>query len=123
MYIVNLFSTDSDGVYWSETEMLQNPTEILNNIPYLRPRPHYINLGRAVMTTSYALKLYIANTEFEASTPIMKWLNNMRKGVMAFSSTQVGEHHYKFKMCHSPYKLFWGLWLGMQVLKLAQFNF
>ena len=76
-------------MYWANEEIEPNPTKIVNTVHFMEPRGDFINQEHANMATSYALMLYLANNEYEASKPIMKWLHTQHNDFMAWSSTQV----------------------------------
>ena len=76
-------------VYWASEEIGENPTEIVNTVHFMKVRPYWPNLGNAMMATSYALKLYLERNDFDGATPIMKWIQTQRNGLMRWSSSQV----------------------------------
>lgn len=81
-----------DGIYWSHVDMPANPTEVVNTVHIMFPRPDFTNLGNAVTATSYALLLYLQKNQepwTSDSIGIMKWLNTQRMAMTTWSSTQV----------------------------------
>jgi hypothetical protein len=78
-------------VYWSNTVIPPNIVNIINTVPIMEPRDDYVNLEYSVMATSYALLVYLAHNQMQASIPIMKWLVTQHKAFNYWSSSQVSE--------------------------------
>lgn len=76
-------------VYWASQEWTPNPTTIINTVHYMQPRDDFVDLGHAVIATSYALMLHLDHNELQASVPIMKWLLSQHMHFTVWSSTQV----------------------------------
>ncbi|KAL8613871.1 hypothetical protein ACOMHN_032861 [Nucella lapillus] len=87
-----LFSTmrnDSDGLYFADQRVYENPSEFLTNIRYLKPRQELLNDAYAVQSTAYALLAYIKQRNQDTNTTsMMEWLNTMRNTIGGFASTQ-----------------------------------
>ena len=61
-------------VYWSPEEIPDLDIKMVDNKEVIPPHTDYPTLGAAGIATSYALLLYLAHGEFEASRPIAHWL-------------------------------------------------
>ena len=77
------------GDYWADIEIGDNPSHFQDTIPILEPRPDWTNMGSAVMATSYAMMMYIANDQINDTIPLMKWIQTQRSTLYGWSSTQV----------------------------------
>ena len=82
-------SPPGEYVYWANKDIEPNPVEVVNTVFFMQARPYFENLGNAMSATSYALMLYLNKNEFDAATPIMKWIQTQRNALMKFSGTQV----------------------------------
>ncbi|KAK7114537.1 CD109 antigen-like [Littorina saxatilis] len=80
---------DSEGLYFADRKVPENPSEILNNVRFLHPRQELMNDGYATQATAYALLAQINNGEPKTYRDLlMEWLNSMRNTIGGFASTQ-----------------------------------
>ena len=87
--ILNSYLITQGGDYWADIEIGDNPSHFQDTIPILEPRPDWTNMGSAVMATSYAMMMYIANDQINDTIPLMKWIQTQRSSLFGWSSTQV----------------------------------
>lgn len=75
--------------YFSYDVIPPNPSEILDNIRYLKPRVEQRNDAYGVQSTAYALMAHIKHNRFKYERDsLMKWLNSMRNSIGGMASTQ-----------------------------------
>ncbi|PVD21251.1 hypothetical protein C0Q70_19422 [Pomacea canaliculata] len=80
---------ESEGLYFANKKVPENPSEILNNVRFLHPRQELMNDGYAVQATAYALMALINNNGPKLNRDaLMRWLNTMRNTIGGFASTQ-----------------------------------
>lgn len=73
--------------------MKPNYEYIQDNVPIRASRGDYINYNEANTATSMALILYLqydVEPYNQLTTPIMKWLNEVRNAMLAWGTTRVG---------------------------------
>ena len=61
-------------MYWSPVEIEPVEIRVVDNKQFIPPHGDHFTSGEAMFATSYALLLYLAHGEFEASRPIAHWL-------------------------------------------------
>ena len=76
-----------DFVYWSAVEIPLNPSQIVTNRIEMGVRQKDERQGQALRATAYALMLYLDHDEFQASTPIMKWLHTQHNALLGWDSS------------------------------------
>ncbi|XP_076469788.1 CD109 antigen-like [Babylonia areolata] len=80
---------DSEGLYFADQKVPENPSETLTNERFLYPRQELMNDGYAVQSTAYALLALIKNNGNKVHRDsLMRWLNTMRNSIGGFASTQ-----------------------------------
>ncbi|KAL8603129.1 hypothetical protein ACOMHN_059301 [Nucella lapillus] len=80
---------DSEGLYFADSRVYENPSETLTNERFLYPRIELKNDGYSVQSTAYALMALIKNNgPKEHRDSLMRWLNTMRNSIGGFASTQ-----------------------------------
>lgn len=83
-------------IYFSDSDIPDNPSEFISGLRYLGPRVEQANDGYAVQTTAYALLTHIKHNGMGADSQtkierdsMMRWLNFMRNFIGGMASTQV----------------------------------
>ncbi len=77
-------------MYWSKGPLPPLETEIIDGLPYLRPRQLPLAYqSQAIEATAYALMVYLRENWLEESIPIMKWLQTQRFHRGAFDGPRV----------------------------------
>lgn len=84
-----LVYNESNGLYFADRKVPENPSEILNNVNFLHPRQELVNDAYATQTTAYALMALINNNRpKDHRDSLMSWLNTMHNSIGGFASTQ-----------------------------------
>ena len=79
-------------MYFSKVRIPDNPTDMLDNRPYMYPRLIHGLESQAVEASSYALMVLLSqgtNMELKNATSVMLWLQSMRNSIGGFSGTRV----------------------------------
>ncbi|KAJ8303360.1 LOW QUALITY PROTEIN: hypothetical protein KUTeg_019756 [Tegillarca granosa] len=85
---------ESTGIYFSDSEIRENPSDFINTVRYLLPRLELINDGYATQSTAYALMAHIKHYGSQTGgrkaerDSMMGWLQTMRNFIGAMASTQ-----------------------------------
>jgi len=83
-------------IYFSNSEIPDNPSQFVNGLRYLMPRIEQANDGYATQATAYALMAHIKHNGMGVDSgakierdSMMRWLNSMRNFFGGMASTQV----------------------------------
>lgn len=77
-------------MYWSDVEIPNIPTDMVNTVPYLQSKPMPVPAeSEAIQGTGYALLVYLRHNLFTEALPIVHWLHTHRSTDAGFDGTQV----------------------------------